>query len=148
MRRARVETLMDMGSRNALAAVMCELPMSVRVSLEGVFDSPAAFGTILTRHFDERQRALDKAEDGVAGWRQTAIGVERNLAELKQRNRLLAALLLHSFDANDLSWEAGAIEAALDGVKDKELLLRRDPASGTLYLRAALRGDPEPWERL
>lgn len=135
-------------SRDTLEAVSHLLPETLRQSVVNLVDNPAAFGETLRRRFEDRAKALLKAKEDLALCQQQAGERWEELRDLKQRNRLLAALLLHSFDQHSLSWEAGAVEATLDGVKDRDLLLRRDPASGTLHLRAAPKGDPEPWERL
>lgn len=136
------------GSREALTIVAQMLPETLRQSVVKLVDNPTAFGETLRRRFEGQADSLIEARDKLALCQEQAGGRWEELRDLKQRNRLLAALLLHSFDTSELSWEAGSVEATLDGVKDKELLLRRDPASGTLYLRAAPQGDPEPWERL
>lgn len=136
------------GRQEALAHVAQALPQALRQSVVRMVDNPMAFGETLKRRFEGQADSLLKAQTDLARCQEQASGRWDELRDLKQRNRLLAALLLHSFDTSELSWEAGSIEATLDGVKGKELLLRRDLASGTLYLRAAPQGDPEPWERL
>lgn len=136
------------GREDALAYVAQKLPETLRQSVAQLTGDPAAFGEALRRRFEGRADSLIKAQNDLAQCQVQQAERWDELRELKQRNRLLAALLLHSFDRHSLSWEAGAIEATLDGVKDRDLMLRRDPASGTLYLRAAPKDDPEPWERL
>lgn len=128
--------------------IAAALPEGLREDLEAHTNAPAGFAQVLGGRFRRQGEALAKAGEDLALCQQQAGERWEELRDLKQRNRLLAALLLHSFDRHSLSWEAGAIEATLDGVKDKDLMLRRDPASGTLHLRTAPKGDPEPWERL
>lgn len=126
--------------RDTLNSIAIQLPEALRNSLVG--PPPASvFGMVIANHVTQVEKDLALCQQQQAErWEE--------LRDLKQRNRLLAALLLHSFDEHQLSWEPGALEATLDGVKDRDLLLRRDPASGVLHLRAAPKGDPEPWERL
>lgn len=130
-----------------LRAVALPLPPTLQQSVIQLRD-PVAFGETLRRRFEGQADSLIGARKEAEGWKDNARLHQQQVEALRQKNRLLAALLLHSFDQHQLSWEPGAIEAALDGVKGRDLMLRRDLASGDLHLRAAPAGDPEPWERL
>lgn len=134
-------------ARETLRAVALPLPPTLQQSVIQLRD-PVAFGETLRRRFQLQADSFTQAQKEAEGWKGAARANQQQAETLKQQNRLLVALLLHSFDEHQLSWDPGAIDAALDGVKDRDLMLRRDPASGVLHLRAAPKGDPEPWERL
>lgn len=136
------------GSREALAGVTRQLPERLREVMQGHLLSPEGCGMVVGQEFVAMEKRIGAAEAALALCQEQQAERWEELRDLKRRNRLLAALLLHAFGSTPTAWTANDIEAALDGVKDRDLMLRRDPASGTLYLRAAPKGDPEPWERL
>lgn len=137
---AHDDTLRAQGAREALDAASKPLDPALRMSLT---TAPNAFifGSVIANH-------IKKAEDELALCQEQQAERWEELRDLKQRNRLLAALLLHDFDGRRRLWSASAIERIVEAVEGKDILLRRDAASGDLHLRTAPKGDPEPWERL
>lgn len=135
-------------SRETLNQVASMLSPTLRQSLAHHVTSPQGFGLELCRRFDGQAETLVKTQEDLAKTQQAATERWHEIAELKQRNRLLAALLLNDFGGRQRLWSASAVEEVLSTVEDKDLLLRRASASGDLHLRSAPTGDPEPWERL
>lgn len=132
-----------------LRAVALPLPQTLQQSVINQVD-PVAFGETLRRRFEGQANSLIEARKEAEGWKDNARLHQQHAEALRQKNRLLAALLLREggYDVTEAAWTSAELDAVIDGVKDKDLLLRRDPASGDLHLRAAPAGDPEPWERL
>lgn len=128
--------------------IAAALPEGLREDVEVHTSVPSGFAEVLGRRFRLQGEALAKAEKDLALCQEQQAERWEELRGRKQRNRLLAALLLHDFEGRRRLWSASAIERIVEAVEGKDILLRRDAASGDLHLRTAPKGDPEPWERL